>query len=130
MSAINLDHGGSDGAPADSCRQATPAKDDAALFLELVGSDGTVHRLEALDGWRLMEIIRDWGHPIRSECGGSGVCGQCLVHVDPAFLARLPEPRADELARLDESPKAGANSRLACQVLMTPEVNGLRLQLA
>jgi 2Fe-2S ferredoxin len=130
MSKTDLEQPGGDGALLERGGQDPLAAVDEPLFLELVDAGGTVHRLEALEGWRLMEIIRDWGHPIQSECGGSCVCGKCLVHIDEAYFARLPQPHADELARLDESPKARANSRLACQVLMTPDVNGVRLRLA
>ena len=33
------------------------------MFLTVHMPDGAAHRLEALDGWRVMEVIRDWGLP-------------------------------------------------------------------
>ena len=32
--------------------------------------EGVEHELEGLDGWRVMEIIRDYGLPMKAECGG------------------------------------------------------------
>ena len=41
------------------------------MFVVVRMPDGTSHRLEALEGWRVMEVIRDWGLPIKAECGGA-----------------------------------------------------------
>ena len=32
---------------------------------------GREHELAALDGWRVMEVIRDWGVDVAAECGGA-----------------------------------------------------------
>jgi 2Fe-2S ferredoxin len=34
------------------------------MFVTVHMPDGKTHRLEALEGWRVMEVIRDWGLPI------------------------------------------------------------------
>ena len=31
------------------------------MFVVVRMPDGSSHRLEALEGWRVMEVIRDWG---------------------------------------------------------------------
>ena len=41
------------------------------MILKVVDRAGVEHSLEALDGWRVMEVIRDWGLPIKAECGGA-----------------------------------------------------------
>jgi ferredoxin len=56
--------------------------------------DGAVHELEGLDGWRVMEVIRDWGLNIKAECGGSCTCATCHVWVDEEWFNKLP-PRGD-----------------------------------
>jgi 2Fe-2S ferredoxin len=48
--------------------------------------DGVEHELEGLEGWRVMEIIRDYGLPIKAECGGACLCGTCHVYVAPNGL--------------------------------------------
>lgn len=50
---------------------------------------GVEHTLEALEGWRVMEVIRDWGVGIKAECGGACACATCHVYVDPAWLNAL-----------------------------------------
>ncbi|MEJ8574385.1 2Fe-2S iron-sulfur cluster-binding protein [Microbaculum marinum] len=90
---------------------------------------GRDHELEALDGWRVMEVIRDWGVPMKAECGGAGICGTCHVQVDPAWLDRLPEPTDDELDQLDKLDTLQPNSRLSCQILMREDLDGLRVRL-
>lgn len=91
---------------------------------------GIVHELEGLDGWRVMEIIRDHGLPIKAECGGCASCATCHVYVDEEWIPRLHPMRDDEQDLLDTAPDVRDNSRLSCQILMSEELDGLRLALA
>ena len=52
------------------------------MKLIVTDHDGNVHELEALEGWRVMEVIRDWGLDIKAECGGACACAACHVFVD------------------------------------------------
>ena len=92
--------------------------------------DGTVHELEGLEGWRTMEVIRDWGLNIKAECGGSCTCATCHVYVDDAWFGKLPDPSDDEedllYSTLDKKP----TSRLSCQILLSDELDGLKVTLA
>ena len=101
-----------------------------SLHLIVVDHEGAEHRLEALEGWRVMEVIRDWGVPIKAECGGACACATCHVYVDPAWVSRRPAPLEEENDRLDEALGVQENSRLSCQILMSPELDGLRVVLA
>jgi 2Fe-2S ferredoxin len=91
---------------------------------------GEIHELEGLDGWRVMEIIRDWGLNIRADCGGSCACATCHVYVDEAWLPRLSPPSEDEEDLLYTSPDKQPNSRLSCQILMSDALDGLQVTLA
>lgn len=92
--------------------------------------DGIDHTLEALPGWRAMEVIRDHGLPIKAECGGACACATCHVYVDPAWTNRLVAPTDEEEDMLDEAFEVKENSRLSCQILMSPALSGLHLTLA
>ena len=91
---------------------------------------GKEHELEGLDGWRVMEIIRDYGLPIKAECGGACACATCHVYVDENWLDKLPPMRSDEQDMLDVAPNVQDNSRLSCQILMEEKFDGLKLTLA
>lgn len=92
--------------------------------------DGAEHALEALEGWRVMEIIRDYGLPIKAECGGACACATCHVYVDPAWADKLVPPTDEEIEKLDEAFLLKATSRLSCQILMREEFDGLQVTLA
>ena len=92
--------------------------------------DGVVHELEGLDGWRAMEVIRDWGLNIKAECGGACSCATCHVYVEESWVDRLRPPSDDEedllYSTLDKKP----TSRLSCQILLNDDLDGLRLTIA
>ena len=44
--------------------------------------------------------------------------------------SKLPEPTDEEVERLDEAFDVTDVSRLSCQLLVTPALDGLRLRLA
>ncbi len=90
---------------------------------------GVEHALEAVEGWRVMEIIRDYGLPIKAECGGCCACATCHVYVDEAWAGKLPAMRDDEEGMLDEAFDLQDNSRLSCQIIMSEELDGLKVRL-
>ena len=100
------------------------------MFVVVRMPDGSSHRLEALEGWRVMEVIRDWGLPIKAECGGACACATCHVWVDEAWVAKLPAPTDEELEMLDGAFHVDERSRLCCQIIMAPELDGLEVELA
>lgn len=106
------------------------ADEDRILKLRVIDHAGQEHLLDGLDGWRVMEIIRDWGVGIKAECGGACACGSCHVYVDPAWLDQLPPPSDEEIDQLDQIYESETNSRLSCQILMRPELDGLTVRLA
>jgi 2Fe-2S ferredoxin len=100
------------------------------MHLLVTDRQGKEHRLESIEGWRVMEVIRDWGMPIKAECGGACSCATCHIYVDPAWLDRLFPATAEEMEQLDTAYAVESNSRLACQILVTPEMDGMRVSLA
>lgn len=92
--------------------------------------DGTEHALDAIEGWRVMEIIKDHGLPIKAECGGACACGTCHVYVDDAWIDKLYPMRDDEEEMLDLAFGVEDRSRLSCQIIMSEELDGLKLTLA
>ncbi len=99
-------------------------------YLRVEDRNGVVHELAAVEGWRLMEILRDYGIGMENTCGGALACAECHVVLDAKSAARVPPPREDELEKLDELPMLHENSRLSCQIIWSDEMNGLSLKLA
>ena len=91
---------------------------------------GREHALDAVEGWRVMEIIREYGLPIKAECGGACACATCHVYVDEDWLGKIPVMRDDEEEMLDEAFDIQDNSRLSCQIILDEALNGLRITLA
>lgn len=100
------------------------------MKLFVTDQNGIEHTLEAIEGWRVMEIIKDYGLPIKAECGGSCCCATCHVYVDDEWQTKLFEPRDDEINMLDEAPDLEDNSRLSCQLIMSEELDGLKITLS
>lgn len=92
--------------------------------------DGKEHELDAIEGWRVMEIIKDHGLPIKAECGGCCACGTCHVYVDAEWQDKLYPMREDEEEMLDLAFGVEDRSRLSCQIIMSEEFDGLKLTLA
>ena len=100
------------------------------MHIFVTDQDGKEHKLEALEGWRVMEVIRDHGLPIKAECGGACSCATCHVYVDDDWLEVLYPKRDEEEDMLDEAFEVEDNSRLSCQLLMSDKLNGLKVTLA
>jgi len=100
------------------------------ITVRVTDFEGTAHAIEAPVGWRLMEVIRDSGLNIKAECGGACACATCHVYVAPDWLPHLNLPHADEILMLDDAMEVQEHSRLSCQIILAPELNGLEVTLA
>lgn len=79
-------------------------------------------------GFSLMETVRNAGYDeLLALCGGCCSCATCHVYVDDAFVDELPEIAEDEDDLLDSSSYRRTNSRLACQIPVTPALDGIRI---
>ncbi|WPB55779.1 2Fe-2S iron-sulfur cluster-binding protein [Xylophilus sp. GOD-11R] len=94
-------------------------------------ADGAVVSVELKTGQSVMYGSLTHRVPgILGECGGSLACATCHVYVDDAWADRLPPMSELENEMLDAtiSPRQ-PGSRLACQIDVSPALDGLRLRL-
>jgi 2Fe-2S ferredoxin len=99
--------------------------------LTVVTRDGTEQTFEAEAGFSVMEAIREHGvDELLALCGGCCSCATCHVYVDEAFWPSLPDMKGDENDLLDSSDHRLENSRLSCQLVISPAVDGLRVTIA
>ena len=96
-----------------------------------VEADGTDHTVDVSEGETLKQAAVDNLVPgIIGDCGGYAECGTCHGYVDEAFLERLPEPSEDEQLMLEGIlAPVHHNSRLTCQLTMTPELDDIVVRL-
>jgi ferredoxin, 2Fe-2S len=67
---------------------------------------------------------------IVAECGGEMMCATCHVYVEEARLGETPTQSDDEKAMLEfTASERKPNSRLSCQLVVTPELDGLVVYL-
>lgn len=95
----------------------------------LTDLEGATHAIDAIEGWRVMEIIRDHGFPMKAECGGACACATCHVYVDAEWQDKVSPKNSEEDYMLDEAYDRRENSRLSCQLIMSAELNGLKVTL-
>ena len=100
------------------------------LHIRVLDQQGGEHRLPALEGWSVMEIVRDAGLPLKAECGGALACTGCHVYVDPTWFDHIPAAGEAEERLLRDAPGRQPLSRLSCQIAMTREFDGLLVSLA
>ncbi len=72
----------------------------------------------------LMEILKAEEYPILATCGGMALCATCHVQVLSGY-DNLPDASNDEWMMLDTLPALTDTSRLACQLKIADEMDGM-----
>jgi len=92
--------------------------------------DGTEHVVEVPEGLSVMEgAVKNAIPGIDADCGGACACSTCHVYVDPAWVDRLPKREPMEEDMLDFAYQPQDNSRLTCQIKVTPALEGLVVRM-
>lgn len=103
------------------------------IKITIIDRDGVAHQVDAPTdmAMNLMEVIRSYELAPEGTigiCGGMAMCASCQCYVLSSH--KLPEMQDDEEAMLSEAFYVKENSRLGCQIQMTPEMDGLEVALA
>lgn len=101
------------------------------ITIHLVAPGGAETSLQVRTGDSLMQAaVAANVQGIAADCGGLLTCATCHVYVREPFAAQLPPPEEDELGMLafTASPRR-PNSRLSCQIELTPALDGLTVDL-
>ena len=99
--------------------------------ITFIDPGGRHERVDAGEGESAMIAATRHGITgIVGECGGNAMCATCHVYVGEDWLGRLSAIGDEEDALLDgAAAERLANSRLSCQIRITPELDGLVLRL-
>ena len=99
--------------------------------LTVTNRAGETSDIEVEDGLTVMEAIRDNGFDeLLALCGGSCSCATCHIYVDDTAGGALPDMSDDEDDLLESSDHRKENSRLACQVPFTAQLDGMKVTIS
>lgn len=104
------------------------------IQIKITDRGGQTHEVAAPTdmSMNLMEVIRSYELAEEGTigvCGGMAMCASCQVYVISG-AEKLHPMEAEEDAMLGEAYHVQENSRLGCQIPITPEVDGLEVEIA
>jgi ferredoxin len=92
--------------------------------------DGTLDKeVEAKPGSRLLDVAWAAKQPLEGACEGVMACSTCHVIVNKADFEKLPRPSDEEEDLLDLAAHATRTSRLACQIILTHDMQTLDVRI-
>ena len=93
-------------------------------------ADGTLDKeVTAAEGQRLLDVAWEARQPLEGACEGVMACSTCHVIVDRADFEKLPPASEEEEDLLDIAAHVTRTSRLACQILITGELESLSVRI-
>lgn len=100
-------------------------------IITYIQNDGTERQVSLPMGATIMEgAVQNDVKGIVAECGGSCMCATCHVYIDEQFLDLLPEMEEEEAEMLEgASAEIKPNSRLGCQVRVSPKLDGIIVRI-
>lgn len=103
------------------------------ITIKITDREGVTHEILAPTdmAMNLMELVRSYELAPEGTigiCGGMAMCASCQCYVKSDH--KLPEISQDEDLMLAEAFHVEDNSRLGCQIHITPGLNGLEVELA
>ena len=116
--------------PADRLRRPRPAGARRLTLVRFYKADGSLDtEVEADPGQRLLDVAWAAGQPLEGACEGVMACSTCHVIVSREDFGRLPPASEEEEDLLDIAADVTATSRLACQILLTEELESLSVRI-
>jgi ferredoxin len=80
---------------------------------------------QGVPGDNLLRLGQAIGMPLEGTCEGQMACSTCHVLVAAEWFDRLPPASEEEEDMLDLAAGARRTSRLACQIVLGDELDGL-----
>ena len=96
------------------------------IFIE---SDGKEKVVDAEVGLSLLEVAHKNKIDLEGACEGSLACATCHVILEQNVFDNLDEPSEDEEDMLDLAFGLTHTSRLGCQIIISEELDGIKVKL-
>lgn len=100
-----------------------------SVTVTFIAADGGTVETAGEEGLVLLEVAQAAGMPLEGTCEGQMACSTCHVIVDGEWFDRLPDASEEEEDMLDLAASVARTSRLACQIVLTPELDGLKANI-
>lgn len=99
--------------------------------------DGSIIECEGLEGMSLKAVVEHGvgknaqvlGEYIECACDGIMACSTCHVYINEDWVERVGQPSENEQDMLDLAYNPRETSRLGCQLVLSPELDGLQLEI-
>lgn len=99
-------------------------------IITFIEHSGQEHQVDVDSGLSLMEAAVSNDVPgIDADCGGACACATCHVMIEPEWKAKVGDREASEDAMLSLAVAVTDCSRLACQVVVKDDLDGLRVKM-
>jgi 2Fe-2S ferredoxin len=96
------------------------------ISIKFISADGHEQVVDVRGGVSVQEAaIQNAVDGIDADCGGGCSCATCHVFVADEWRDKVGPPGDLEASMLEVVPGSTENSRLACQIKMTDELDGL-----
>lgn len=100
------------------------------IEITFIEHNGNKHQVMAETGESLMvTAVKNLIPGIVAECGGSLSCATCHVYIDSPWNDRIKNATSEENVMLDCALDTNDSSRLACQIEITAELEGMEVNL-
>ncbi|KAM4643872.1 ferredoxin-2, mitochondrial [Amazona ochrocephala] len=96
------------------------------IFVDRTGREVPV---QGRVGDNVLHLAQRNGLELEGACEASLACSTCHVYVSAPHFDRIPAPDEREEDLLDQAPLLQENSRLGCQILLSPALEGARFVL-
>jgi 2Fe-2S ferredoxin len=98
--------------------------------ITFIEHSGARHEVEAQIGQSVMQAaVNNMVPGIIADCGGNCSCATCHVYVAEEWRSHLTGPSREEQDMVECALYVQENSRLSCQLHITPEMDGLVVSL-
>ncbi len=98
--------------------------------ITFIEHNGNEHQVDADSGQNLMQAAMDNAVPgIDADCGGGCACGTCHVIVAKEWVDKISAANDVEVSMIEMTPEDNERSRLACQIELDDNLDGLVVKL-
>ena len=100
------------------------------MIVRFVSADGaSTEEAQGSPGDRLLDLAQAYGQPLEGTCEGQMACSTCHIIVAAEDFDRLPPATEEEEDMLDLALGATRTSRLACQIVLNDDLDGLTVKM-